>query len=338
MFAIKKIFLWLLSFLVTIIILDIFISRSWIITLSATDFSKELGRCRRKNMNFVYFNEGFSMGKFNQGRYVGAYYPEEKPSNTLRIGILGDSYVEGLQVFERNHFIRIAEKKLYDKLKQKVQILNFGRSGFDLGDMYVYYQKLVKPYHCDYVMFFVSNEDLHILQTDDLIPKVRINDKDSIYISYDEMPVAYKKAFIKQLPISHLSSVFNLINKDRKIIKAGRWVPILLDKIAKFFVNDVPVEHSHGPTQVSKLSYLILDKLRYEDSKIIIVNRDKMDLNADFVKKIQPPLKYFEILKVANLFNRGFDPYYWKVTNKYGHLNNRGHIYVGEALSNFNFK
>jgi hypothetical protein len=136
------------------VLLDIFAQKAYIETKSTTDFTNEYGRCRKANMDYVFFNEGFSMGNFNKGRYLHTFYPVEKPTNTIRIAALGDSYVEGFQVFERDHFLKLTEQKLNKDLKDSVQILNFGRSGFDFGDMYAYYETMVKDYNPDIVLFF----------------------------------------------------------------------------------------------------------------------------------------------------------------------------------------
>jgi len=157
-----NIILFSISFLLIILLLDIFAQTAYIETKSPTDFTNEYGRCRKANMDYVFFNEGFSMGSFNEGRYLNSFYPKEKPDNTIRIAALGDSYVEGFQVFERNHFLKLTEEKLNGNLKDSVQVMNFGRSGFDFGDMYAYYDRIVKDYDCDIILFFVSNADLNI--------------------------------------------------------------------------------------------------------------------------------------------------------------------------------
>ena len=137
---IKNLFLFGTTSLIILFVLDLFVQASFIETKSPTDFDETYGRCRKKNMDYVFFNEGFSMGRFNEGRYVNSYYPPEKPDNVIRIAALGDSYVEGFQVFERNHFLKLTENELNRKLEDSIQVLNFGRSGFDFGDMYAYYE------------------------------------------------------------------------------------------------------------------------------------------------------------------------------------------------------
>ena len=330
---IKNTFFFIASFVAIIIVLDIFITYSFIETKSPTDYTEEYGRCRKQNMDYVYFNEGFSMGNFNEGRYVNSYYPKEKPNNIIRIAALGDSYVEGFQVFERNHFLKIAETKLNANSKDSVQILNFGRSGFDFGDMYVYYKTLIEQYNCDIVMFFINNADLNIKQTDVLIPKLKY-DNDSLFITNSEMPIIYKDQYIKQLLIAKYSTIYKMLNDSRKLIKSGELFPKLFDKfymssvgnIVKFYPNEKNII-------ISDLSYRILYKLQKEVPKIIIVNRDKDNLDPNFTSKVEKTLFFFNLSQESGLYGNNNDPHYWNISNKRGHWNLEGHKIVGNELT-----
>ncbi len=336
---IKNILYFVIAFIITLFILELFVHFSFIETQSPTDFTEQYGRCRRKNMDYIYFNEGFSMGNFNKGRYLNSYYPIEKPKGVIRIAALGDSYVEGFQVFERNHFLKIVEKKLNEVTPDSVQILNFGRSGFDFGDMYAYYDRIVKQYNCDFVLFFLSNLDLNINQTDPLIPKV-INTNGKLKVTNDEMPEKYKNTFKYQLLFSHNSNIYNMINDTRKLIKARELAPKLFDKF--YFGKRIDAQKEdlgyRTKEHISKLSYSILEQLEKEQSTFIILNRDKVNLNEDFVKKIKAPTMYFNLSLESNLYKHNNDPHHWIITGKEGHWNVNGHIIVGNSLSEYLYK
>ena len=331
----KNIIYFILSFVCVLVLLDIFISLASIETKSPNDFTEEYGRCRKSDMDYVYFNEGFSMGKFNAGRYLNSFYPKEKPNNVIRIGVIGDSYVEAFQVFERDHFIKITERKLNNENIDSVQILNFGRSGFDFGDMYVYYERLMKQYNCDINLFFVNNIDLNIKQNDVLIPKLKYSNK-KLIITNDEVPKQYKESFINQILLSNLSSIYKMLNDSRKQIKSGELLPKLLDKFyrtSEVNKNNSSVEELNF--QTSDLSFKILLKLQKEKSKIIIVNRDKVNLDSAFTSAINRPLLYFNLTKESKLYKNNNDMHYWNVSKKYGHWNVEGHKIISESLSKF---
>lgn len=52
------------------------------------------------------------------------------------------------------------EQKLTKILNKKVEVLNFGRSGFDFADMYAYEERIVAPFHPNLVLYFLSEADL----------------------------------------------------------------------------------------------------------------------------------------------------------------------------------
>ena len=332
---VKNSIYFILTFIVAIILLDSYIFLSNIETKSPNNFIEEYGRCRKSEMDYVYFNEGFSIGNFNKGGYLNSYYSKEKPDNVIRIGVLGDSYVEGFQVFERNHFLKLSERKLNHKYVDSVQILNFGRSGFDFGDMYVYYERLIKEYNCDINLFFVSNTDLNIKQKDVLIPKLKYANKELI-ITNDQMPKQYKESFINQIPFSNLSTIYKMLNDARKLIKSGELAPKLFDKFYKnsdVNTNNIFIEEAN--VQTADLSFKILLELQKEKSKIIIVNRDNSNLDPIFTSAINSPLLYFDLYKDSKLYKNNNDSHYWDISKKYGHWNIAGHKMVSESLSQF---
>lgn len=295
MVTIKNTLFFLLSFALVMLGLDLFLRVSYIENTSPTDFTQTYGRCRVKDRTFVHFNEGFGIGRFNKGRYLGAYYPEEKPDGVIRIAALGDSYVEGFQVFERDHFLKTAETQLNQTYPDTFEMLNFGRSGFDFGDMYAYYQRMVKPYDCDVVLFFLSNEDLNIRQTDPLVPKVVVDETSRVQVTNAKMPEKTLNRYLMQKPLAHSSTVFNMMNKSRKLVFAGEWKPKFFGKFYGMLVSEDDVNAHQGQKEnqvtVSPLSYALLEKLKEEGAEIILINRGKTDLDAAFTQAIPPPHK-----------------------------------------------
>jgi hypothetical protein len=337
MITVKNAIYFLLSFALVLLGLDLFLRVSYIENTSPTDFTQTYGRCRVKDRTFVHFNEGFGIGRFNAGRYLGAYYPEEKPEGVIRIAALGDSYVEAFQVFERDHFLRTAETRLNQIHSDAVQILNFGRSGFDFGDMYAYYQRMVKPYHCDMVLFFLSNEDLHIRQTDPLVPKVVVDETSRVQVTNAKMPEKTLNRYLMQKPLAHNSTVFNMMNKSRKLFFAGEWKTKFFGKFYGMLVarDDVLVHQGQkeNHVSVSPLSYALLENLKDEGPEMILVNRGKTDLDEAFTGAIPPPIKYLNLRKTSKIYDHQGDPHYWPITQKSGHWNVGAHERIGQFLA-----
>jgi len=227
--------LFLVSLLLSLALLDVFIDITGISDKSYNDVYDDIGRGRRAGVEFTIFGEGFSIGSFNQYRYLGPGYGQEKPVNTIRIALLGDSFVEGFQVFDRSHFRRILEEELEDKGLNNIQILNFGRSGFDIGDMYAYNERFVKTFNPDISLFFISGGDLKPLFNDPLRLKVyHIND--SLQIKED-FPPNYIIAFNRLKWLIQNSTIFNMLNNGRKLAMEEGMLKILLDKLYPYKIS-----------------------------------------------------------------------------------------------------
>lgn len=88
-------------------------------------------------------------------------YAMEKPEGTLRIAVLGDSFTEALQVDEEENFTSVLEQHLGACITdQKVEVLNFGVSGFGTGQELLRYYSKVRWFQPDIVIlaFFAGND------------------------------------------------------------------------------------------------------------------------------------------------------------------------------------
>jgi hypothetical protein len=107
----------------------------------------------------------------------------EKADSVYRIAVLGDSYVEALQVDVSKTFWRLLEDKLNicrfagDK---NVVVLNFGVSGYSTAQELLALKHRVKPYHPDLVLLaFLSGNDVRdnsklLAQSPDMRPFFRL--------------------------------------------------------------------------------------------------------------------------------------------------------------------
>ena len=79
------------------------------------------------------------------------------------MALIGDSFVEGFQLFGRAHFGRLLEMEpaLSDR---RVEVLNFGMSGLDLEDMAIVQATLVDDFSPDYTLFFVRDSDFSLAE------------------------------------------------------------------------------------------------------------------------------------------------------------------------------
>ena len=80
-----------------------------------------------------------------------------KEEGVTRIAVLGDSFVEGVQVSNED----VLTKKMEDYLGEKVEVLNFGVAGFGTLQAYLTYKERVQKFKPDIVVLgFLSANDI----------------------------------------------------------------------------------------------------------------------------------------------------------------------------------
>lgn len=307
--------------------MDFYIFFTGIYNKSLNTFDSEYGRIKRPNQTFIWFNEGFSMGRFNKYSCIGNLTDTNDNHKDFRIAILGDSYTESRQVFRRNQFHSIIENQLSMKLNRKVSVFNFGRSAFDFADMYASHQTLVNQTNPNIIIYVV--DDFSCQHRDPLIPVV-ISKNDTIRISA-AFPKEKVNVYNKFLFLMQQSTIINMYNTAYKIIVSDALYPKLF---GKFYVSsrDYPLAHQ-DTNKISKLAYLIIDNL---PKNTIIVNRGDAPMDSSLIRRIEKRKLHFIDLKdtLDVLLANNIDPHAWKVTaKKKGHWNHAAHKAIGEYLT-----
>ena len=247
---------------------------------------------------------------------------------------MGDSYVESFQVFERHYFGNIAENILKkDHPNLDFELLNFGRSGYDIADIYSYQITLVEQFNPDYILYIISKNDLEPKYSDPLRPKAILeNDRLTISFNFDSSLIRnYEKSkfFIQNF------SLFTMLNNGRKKINEVSILSILLDKIYTWIIS-----HSDEIKPFQKLEYKInpvtakiVETL--DPKKVIFVNRDNSELPLEFKKLYAKKGFVFIDLSetLISLKEAGMDPYKWEITGKEGHWNYNAHQAIGIILA-----
>lgn len=76
-----------------------------------------------------------------------------KGSNTYRVAVFGDSYVEALHVPRPKNFVKVLQKQLSERMPgKKIEVLNFGVSNYSVGQDYLRYQTLARQFKPDLVV------------------------------------------------------------------------------------------------------------------------------------------------------------------------------------------
>ena len=84
----------------------------------------------------------------------------EKPDGTFRVMLLGDSFVEALQVPIEQTFARGLEKKLSAAIARPVEVVSMGVSGYGTASEYLWYREVGRQFHPDVVLlsFYPGND------------------------------------------------------------------------------------------------------------------------------------------------------------------------------------
>jgi len=110
-----------------------------------------------------YLTEGRSSVRINSAGFRDREHPLAKPPNTLRIAVLGDSYVEALQVAEQQAFPAVLERSLPGCPalgNRPVEVLRFGVSGWGTAQELAALEHYVWQFDPDIVVlsFLTAND------------------------------------------------------------------------------------------------------------------------------------------------------------------------------------
>jgi hypothetical protein len=108
-------------------------------------------------------HEGKGWVKVNQDGLRDQEYPQEKPANTFRIAVLGDSFAEAIQVNAKQTFWSIIKQELpHCKALngKKVEVINFGVGDYGTAQELMTLRHKVKAYSPDLVILaiFTGND------------------------------------------------------------------------------------------------------------------------------------------------------------------------------------
>lgn len=328
----KKILLFCLAFLLTIGALDFYLQSAEIQFLALGIYDEKKGFRLMPHQKYTFFKEGFSISETSNFGFYGNDIQIVKPADTYRIALLGDSYVEGLQVFDRDHFRSIIEKKLAGSYGHNIEVMNFGMSGFGLSDEYCYYSNFVKKFRPDLVVIIIRQGDLELKKKSALQPSCYIeNDQLKIDESYLQSKQYQKK--IRTQFYRGKTAVGDIFSKCSKLINIGQYKGVLLGKFANVS-HELPGKNEKNEKNefiVPDVNRKVLDRLRQEN--VVIAYFGEMDSDSLAVLKLFGDHLIDLNKPLLKLRGQNINPNYWKATNRDGHWNHEAHFAIGEYLA-----
>ncbi len=326
----KKIFYYILALGLSLSILDLYLNAAEIITPNATHYDTKIGVITKQNKDIIGFNEGFFIGRTNNYGYWGPGYPQTKEKDVIRIALIGDSYIEGLQMFDRDHLRSIIEGKLSENLNRKVEVLKFGFSGFNLENEYCYYMEYIKKFHPDYTLFFIKNPDVYDLKKTNYLPSLdvdTVNKTIKINNSFSNNKAFKKEKYYQKF--SGISRILQLAHNDFTLIKKGELLPILLDKFYPVKIKNQ--ESNSEPNQFLSLKAKLTFKSLGKQNGIGIVNLNVVDENILHEIRSNNILYIDPISNLSDSLKHEF--FFWKATHRTGHWNQTAHKYIGNYIT-----
>lgn len=329
-----------LAFILTVLFFELYFQTSEISVPSIIQNDSNLGRSFRPEARINLVKESLYIGKINALGYLGPEYSIFKNPNTIRVALIGDSFIEGLQVKEKFHFRSVLESKLRSKSNNKnIEVLNFGRSGLDFRRMYILHELYVKEFKPDIVLFFVNESDFTTYD-ERIGPELIMDENKNLII---DKRFAESEEFDRKIKYSSLRSfsIYNLFQSAYTNYIAGETSNILFGKLPIPAIggdDNNELEEKHD--KLFRLNSAVLNNLSKEKSgtQIIIVSiaSNKANrLTEDYTELIK---EYgIEILFLDEVYNelenKGVDPFFWAATNQRGHWNYEAHNAIGKFLS-----
>ena len=132
--------------------------------LSTWRFDSITGKALLPGAQMWNTEEGLAFVQINSDGLRDSEHALEKPDNTIRIAILGDSYAEAIQVPVEQSFWRIVQDKLGNCAGlegKQVEVINFGVSGFGTVQELLTLKHKVWKYSPDIVLLaFLTGNDI----------------------------------------------------------------------------------------------------------------------------------------------------------------------------------
>lgn len=328
-----RVFHFVAGLLLVLVLIEGYLRWAGISERSDVSYIAGQGKMLRPNQKMIRQSEGFAITQSNAHKHLGPDHPVDKPKNALRIALLGDSFIEGYQVWDRDHLRSVLEKEMATRLSDSlsIEVLNCGRSNFDLGNMYAYSQLFTNSFSPDYSLFFLSRDDLSLEYEDPLLPSTYVENGE-LLIQSNANPT-YLSKYQYMSPFLQHSHLFFFLNKVRHRLKTGNLLAILGGRPDSDSVPKKQATEAIAATELSSDTYRILENMHTQ--AYVLVWRDHRPIPpalVEWLNQHQMPFINLSPLLVTRK-KEGKNPFYWPGSKTYGHWNPDTHKAIGKFLS-----
>lgn len=230
-----------------------------------------------------------------------------KPPGTHRIGVFGDSFVEGAETVYGFDFPSLLEKKLHDAGLPTVQVINFGVRSYGVHQSYLMWEYLGQGYGLDYVV---------------LVPSVFHKERDSSFLyAYNSFGPVHARYILDNERATFLSVVgetrqeaqraYNRIVPPWRYIRYDAKAPIFLRALVpmdrEIIINPFYYRLFDKHQEMLKTYELLIAELAARAENVLVLCDDK-DI-CDMRRAIRRNNVYFVESRVVTAANRAPELY-----------------------------
>jgi hypothetical protein len=261
-------------------------------------------------------------GEINNYGWRDKDWSLEKPQNTYRVAVLGDSFVEAFQVESEHTFLSLTERELNKNHRLKFEFMNFGRSGYTQTEELLVLSNYVVQFSPDMlVLFFQPSNDIrdvgketatnltrpfyHISGNEELIP-----DTSFAKMRKFKIIVIIDKLKTHSVLISLICQRYNHYQQDRVIAKLPKGV---IDSYLSLCTANQDTRYLRNYQLNKMLIKAMAEYCKNKGIKFILVT---INTNA-YIPKVEEQYKALDPTFDANFFEDDLKKYAISINIEY---------------------
>jgi hypothetical protein len=332
--TIKSIAIFSLTFLAVVIFFEFFLSLCGILQ-PIVRIDADKGERYRPNLtcSSLFVSEGFGLAKTNSAGWFGHDF-KDTGDDDLSVAVIGNSFVASRQVFYRNNFLSLAEKKTneilaYKKIPKTVSLFNFGKEDLPLNELLFVKEDVDKTNHPDHFLILLNEGTFNV-----------VSHRYVARYEFENNSFKLDTTFKQTTFVKNYHS-FELFTKS-SVLFLGHRVQSHLPKIWEIFFDKfyIPSRNANATTDEEPATTTTLNdadkayvKELSKDKRVIFLLNLNPTLTAE-VKSLIGESTYINIQPVLlNSKLHGVDPNYWEIPDKVGHFNLLGHKVIAEEIT-----
>lgn len=332
----KSIAVFLLAFFGVVIFFELLLSLCGILQ-PIVRIDPEKGERYRQNItcSSPFVAEGFGLAKTNSAGWFGHDF-KDLGADDVSVAVIGNSFVASRQVFYRQNFLSLTEKKTneilaYKHIPKTVSLFNFGKEDLPLNELLYVKEDLDDTYHPDHFLILLNEGTFSVVSTRYVARyqwekgkfKLDTSFRQASFVkNYHSFEFFTKSSvlFLAHRVKSHLPKIWEIFF-DKFYIPSKGAVHVTEEGEDPGFTTSLNEEQKAYVKELSK------------DKRVIFLLNVHPELTAE-LKSIISSSAYIDIQPVLlETKKKGTDPNYWEIPDKVGHFNLLGHKVIADEVT-----